>query len=119
MELTIENLHDINKYLDDETKEWILDKVEKEKKIEKIYSDSEKLYKILLENEKCIDVRRVYMYLYGDFRYTYNGKLVAINIINERTAEVKVDNYCYGTNSVEDIIKVLPDIHIAIEKGII
>lgn len=119
MELTIDNLYDMNKYLSDDTKEWILEKIKTEKKKESLYKDSERLYNILLENEKCTDISRFNIYKYGDFRYTYNGKLVAINVVNERTVEVRIDNYCYGTDSIEDVIKVLPDIHMAMEKGII
>ena len=42
-----------------------------------------------------------------------------INVKNPLVCEVRIDNYCYSTDSVDDIIRVLPDIHIAIEKGII
>ena len=120
MKLTLDNLNDINIYLDDVFKQKILDKISLEKRKEKIFKDVERLEEILRNNKKCTNLKTHNMYLYGDFRYTYNEyKEVSIDILSECVVEVRIENYCYSTDSVSDVIKVLPDIHIAMDKGII
>lgn len=120
IQLTTKDLEDINKYLEDHEKERILDLIKYKKKEEKIHKDVQKLFEMLQENNKCDNIKRKGILLHGDFYYRYDDhKDVSIDIYNINRAEVKIDNYCYSTDSVEDIIRVLPDIHIAIEKGII
>ena len=120
IQLTIKDLENINKYFKDNDKLYILDQIKNKIKEEKIHMDIERLHKMLQENEKCSNIQRIGALLHGDFLYKYdNHKNVSIDIYNINKAEVRIDNYCYSTDSVEDIIKVLPDIHIAVEKGII
>lgn len=119
MELSINDLELINKYLNDEDKQWILDKIKREIEISKIKENVDKLEQYLEDNEDCTNVHRAGILLYGDLRYTFNNRYVEINVKKPLDCEVRIDNYCYSTDSVDDIIRVLPDIHIAVEKGII
>lgn len=119
MELSIKDLELINKHFTDKDKQWILDKIKREIDISNIKENINKLEQYLKDNEDCTNVHRAGILLYGDLRYTFNNRYVEINVKNPLDCEVRIDNYCYSTDSIDDIIRVLPDIHIAIEKGII
>ncbi|MEG1494679.1 MAG: hypothetical protein RR406_00045 [Bacilli bacterium] len=90
------------------------------KKIEQdVYLKAYELERRLHENNKCEDIIRIGKYLYGDWIYAYCNQKVRIEIICIDKIEVKINDYIYYTDNVDDLLNKLDSIHRAIEDGII
>ena len=120
MKINQEQLELINKYFNDEMKEQLLEQLEYEIIKENMFELSDNVEKYLNDNEKCCNIKRSYILLFGDFKYTYLGKRVSIDIESPNSLVIKVnDSYTYKTEFAREVLNIIPKIHQAIEDGII
>ena len=119
--LTKNDINYINKYFSEDYIESILEDIRIHKKEESIKEDFNRLVMSFENLEECCNVRvNEGAYLYGSLTYNYDSRHIMIAIKGLSNVEFRIeDNYCYTTDSINDLIEILPDIHIAINKGII